>query len=55
MNFLVENWLAILGFLSAPLAWFFGGKQAKKVELKNSVVSLKNKLIIFHKYNFYEK
>ena len=36
MNFLVENWLAILGFLSAPLAWFFGGKQAKKVELKNS-------------------
>jgi septation ring formation regulator EzrA len=36
MNFLVENWLAILGFLSAPLAWVFGGKQAKKVELKNS-------------------
>ena len=36
MNFLVENWLAILGFLSAPLAWVFGGKQAKKVEIKNS-------------------
>lgn len=36
MNFLIENWLAILGFLSAPLAWVFGGKQAKKVELKNS-------------------
>ena len=36
MNFLLENWLAILGFLSAPLAWIFGGKQAKKVEIKKA-------------------
>jgi molecular chaperone GrpE (heat shock protein) len=33
------NWeivLAAAGFLSAPIAWIFGGKQAKKVEIKNS-------------------
>jgi uncharacterized coiled-coil DUF342 family protein len=44
MNFLVENWLVILGFLSAPLAWVFGGKQAKKVELKNSNGDFLNKV-----------
>lgn len=36
MNFFIENWVAILGFLSAPLAWIFGGKQAKKVEIKKA-------------------
>jgi septation ring formation regulator EzrA len=36
MNFFIDNWLALLGFLSAPLAWVFGGKQAKKAELKNT-------------------
>ena len=35
MNFFIENWLAIIGLLSAPLAWIFGGKQAKKAEIKN--------------------
>ena len=35
MNFFIENWLAIVGLLSAPLAWVFGGKQAKKAEIKN--------------------
>lgn len=35
MNFFIENWLAIVGLLSAPLAWIFGGKQAKKAEIKN--------------------
>ena len=36
MNFFIENWLAIVGLLSAPLAWVFGGKQAKKVEIKKA-------------------
>lgn len=36
MNFFIENWLAIVGLLSAPLAWIFGGKQAKKVEIKKA-------------------
>ena len=44
MNFFVDNWLAILGFLSAPFAWIFGGKQAKKVEIKNSTGDFLNKV-----------
>jgi septation ring formation regulator EzrA len=36
MNWFLENWMAIVSTLSIPVAWVFGGKQAKKVELKNS-------------------
>jgi uncharacterized coiled-coil DUF342 family protein len=36
MSWLFENWLAVVSTLSIPIAWIFGGKQAKKVELKNS-------------------
>jgi chromosome segregation ATPase len=36
MNFFIDNWIALLGFISAPLAWVFGGKQAKKVEIKKA-------------------
>lgn len=36
MNFFIENWLALLGFLATPIAWVFGGKQAQKVEIKKA-------------------
>ena len=36
MNFLVDNWLTLMGFLSAPVMYFFGGKQAKGVEIKKA-------------------
>jgi septation ring formation regulator EzrA len=36
MIWLLENWVAIVSTISIPIAWIFGGKQAKKVELKNS-------------------
>jgi hypothetical protein len=36
MDFLYNNWLAILGFLATPIAYIFGGKQKQKVELKKS-------------------
>jgi predicted RNase H-like nuclease (RuvC/YqgF family) len=36
MIWLLENWVAIVSTLSIPVAWVFGGKQAKKVEIKNS-------------------
>ena len=36
MVWLLENWLAVISTISIPIAWIFGGKQAKKVELKNS-------------------
>lgn len=36
MEFFYNNWMAILGLLSAPLAYFFGGKQKQKAELKKT-------------------
>jgi predicted RNase H-like nuclease (RuvC/YqgF family) len=36
MIWLLENWALIVSTISIPIAWIFGGKQAKKVELKNS-------------------
>ncbi len=42
MNFLLDNWLGLMGFLSAPLMWFLGGKQAKKQELKKGDVEIES-------------
>lgn len=42
MNFLLENWLAIMGFVSAPLMWVLGGKQAKRQELKKGNVEIES-------------
>lgn len=39
MNFFIANWeivLGVIGVISTPLAWVFGGKQAKKVEIKKA-------------------
>jgi len=36
MNFFIDNWFNIVTVLGIPLAWIFGGKQAKNVEIKNS-------------------
>jgi len=39
MNLISTNWEIIvgaIGLLSAPFAWFFGGRQSKNVEIKNS-------------------
>jgi uncharacterized coiled-coil DUF342 family protein len=44
MVWLLENWLAIVSTISIPIAWIFGGKQAKKVELKNSNGDFLNKV-----------
>jgi predicted RNase H-like nuclease (RuvC/YqgF family) len=35
MNWLVDNWMVLIGAVTTPIAWIFGGKQAKKAELKN--------------------
>ena len=42
MNFLVDNWLGLMGIISAPLMWFLGGKQAKKQELKKGDVEIES-------------
>lgn len=44
MIWLLENWVAIISTISIPIAWVFGGKQAKKVELKNSNGDFLNKV-----------
>jgi len=36
MEFLINNWLALVSTLSIPIAWIFGGRQAKKVEVKKA-------------------
>lgn len=30
MNWFLENWIAMMGLLASPLAYFFGGKQKQK-------------------------
>jgi len=42
MNFIFDNWLTIMGFLSAPVMWFLGGKQAKNQELKRGDVEIES-------------
>lgn len=42
VEFLLNNLLGIAGVLTIPVAWWFGGKQAKAIELrKNTVDALK--------------
>jgi predicted RNase H-like nuclease (RuvC/YqgF family) len=44
MIWLLENWLAVVSTISIPIAWIFGGKQAKRVEIKNSNGDFLNKV-----------
>jgi len=40
MNFILENWLGIMGFISAPVMWFLGGRQQKAKDLKKQDVEI---------------
>lgn len=40
MNFLVENWLTLMGFLSAPIMYFLGGRQEKNQQLQKGNVEI---------------
>jgi hypothetical protein len=40
MDLIFENWLSLTGFLSAPVMYFLGGRQAKKQELKKGEVEI---------------
>jgi len=45
MNWLLDNWLTILGassVLGAPLAYIFGGRDAQKKQLKKDDVDIKS-------------
>lgn len=40
MNFLVDNWLTLMGFLSAPVMYFLGGRQEKNQQLQKGNVEI---------------
>ena len=40
-EFLLDNLVTILGFLGVPLAYIFGGKRAKELELKSKETTIK--------------
>jgi peptidoglycan hydrolase CwlO-like protein len=40
MNFLLENWLGLMGVLSAPIMWVLGGRQQKAKDLKRQDVEI---------------
>lgn len=40
MNFLVDNWLTLMGFLSAPIMYFLGGRQEKNQQLQKGDVEI---------------
>ena len=42
MDLIFENWLSLMGFLSAPIMYFLGGRQAKKQELKKGDVEIES-------------
>jgi chromosome segregation ATPase len=45
MIWLLENWVAIISTISIPIAWIFGGKQAKKLEIKKGEVEIQKEQI----------
>ena len=49
MDLIFENWLSLTGFLSAPVMYFLGGRQAKKQELKKGEVEIDSAEIVVKK------
>jgi uncharacterized coiled-coil DUF342 family protein len=37
MNFLADNWAAIIGYISVPIAWVFGGRMKQKTDAVSSM------------------
>jgi len=40
MNFFIENWLALIGFITTPIAWVFGGRMKAKSDAVTSMQSM---------------
>lgn len=56
IDFLLNNLLGIAGVLTIPVAWWFGGKQAKAIELrKNTVDALKGMQDSYDTYLIHSK
>jgi chromosome segregation ATPase len=42
MNFLQDNWLALVGYISVPIAWIFGGRMKAKTDAVSNMQNMYN-------------
>jgi chromosome segregation ATPase len=42
MNFLADNWLALVGYISVPIAWIFGGRMKAKTDAVSTMQTMYN-------------
>ena len=42
MNFLADNWAAIIGYISVPVAWVFGGRMKAKTDAVSTMQNMYN-------------
>jgi chromosome segregation ATPase len=42
MNFLQDNWLALVGYISVPVAWIFGGRMKAKTDAVSTMQNMYN-------------
>ena len=42
MNFLADNWAAIIGYISVPIAWVFGGRMKAKTDAVSTMQNMYN-------------
>jgi chromosome segregation ATPase len=42
MNFLQDNWLALVGYISVPVAWVFGGRMKAKTDAVSTMQNMYN-------------
>ena len=42
MNFLADNWAAIIGYITVPIAWVFGGRMKAKTDAVSNMQNMYN-------------
>ena len=42
MNFLADNWASIIGYISVPIAWVFGGRMKAKTDAVSTMQNMYN-------------
>lgn len=42
MNFLADNWAAIIGYITVPIAWVFGGRMKAKTDAVSTMQNMYN-------------
>jgi len=42
MNFLADNWAAIIGYVTVPIAWVFGGRMKAKTDAVSNMQNMYN-------------